>query len=50
MYNIKIQNCGPFSYGTWNLNDQKRRFGLDLLLPSSDGLCRQTKNASPKHL
>ena len=35
--------------GPCNLNGQHRRFGLDLLLQSSDGLCRQTQNAPPKH-
>ena len=35
--------------GPSNLNGQHRRFGLDLLLQSSDGLCRQTQNAPPKH-
>ena len=29
--------------GPYNLNGQLRRFGLDLLIPSSDGPCRQTK-------
>jgi hypothetical protein len=32
-----------------NIIGQHRRFGLDLLLQSSDGLCRQTQNAPPKH-
>ena len=35
--------------GPSNLNGQHRRFGLNLLLQSSDGLCRQTQNAPPKH-
>ena len=35
--------------GTRNLNGPHRRFGLDLLLQSSDGLCRLTHNAPPKH-
>jgi len=29
--------------GPSNLNVQHRRFGLDLLIPSYDGLCRQTQ-------
>ena len=35
--------------GLSNLNGQHRRFGLDLLLQSSDGLRRQTQNAPPIH-
>ena len=35
--------------GPCNLIGQHRRFGLDLLLQSSDGLCRQTQNAPRKH-
>jgi len=35
--------------GPCSLNGQNKWFGLDLLLTSSDGLCRQTKNASPGH-
>jgi len=35
--------------GPFNLNRQHTRFGLDLLLPSSEGLCRQNQNAPPKH-
>jgi hypothetical protein len=35
--------------GAGNQNGQHRQLGLDLLLQSSDGLCRQTQNASPKH-
>ena len=35
--------------GPYDLNGKHRRFGLDLLLPSSDGLCRQNQNAPPKH-
>ena len=49
MYNMKIRNCGLLSYGPCNLNGQHRWFGLDLLLQSSDGLCRQTQNAPLKH-
>jgi hypothetical protein len=39
MYNIKIRNCGLLIYEPCNLNGQHRRFGLDLLLPLSDGKC-----------
>jgi len=34
--------------GPFNLKGQQRRFGLDLILPSSVGLCRQTQNAPNK--
>jgi len=36
--------------GPCNLNGHCRQFGLNLLLPSSDGLSRQTQNAPPEHL
>ena len=49
MYNIKIRNCGLSVMGPCNVNGQHRRFGLDLLLPSSDGQCKHTQNAPPKH-
>jgi hypothetical protein len=39
MHNIIIGNCGLLSYGPCNLNGEHRRFGLDLLLPLSDGQC-----------
>ena len=35
--------------GPCDLNGQQRRFGLNLLLQSFDGLCRQIQNAPPKH-
>jgi len=35
--------------GLCNLNGQHRQYGLNLLLPSSDGLCTQNQNAPPKH-
>ena len=34
----------------YNLNGRNGRFGLDLLLPSSDSLCRQTQNAPLKNI
>ena len=35
--------------GLCNVNGQHRWFGLDLLLPSTDGLCRQNQNVPPKY-
>jgi len=35
--------------GPSNLNGQHTQFGLDLLLPSSDGLCTKKQIAPPKH-
>ena len=49
MYHMKIQTAVFSVIGPSNLNGQQRRFGLDLLLQSSGGLCRQTQNAPPKH-
>jgi hypothetical protein len=49
-YIILIFKIVAFSVmGICNINGQYRRFGLDLLLPSSDGLCRQTQNFPTKH-